>query len=175
MKKYIFSQEYADDIENSEYISLVSSCCKYSKYLSYDYFWWDAYKKPDNPPIEKILKHEVHNFEKMLTDEARTNWEKVHLIRHSQIQINSVMMRKYFEVNEDTKSFVLSFGNLFSYWENTDSKYYNDEPAQNLIFYRSDQSVFFLSETHEGYCFLYPNDNEDISDIVDKPGWRECK
>ena len=182
MKKYIFSQEYADDIENSEYISLVSSCCKYSKYLSFDYYWWNAYKKPTHPPVEKILKHEVHDFEKMLTSEAIKNWTEVYLMRDSQIQISSVMVRRYFEINEDTKNFVLSFGNLFSYWSDAvwnmrgdPLKSYNHEPAQNLIFYRGDQSVFFLSETHEGYCFLYPNDNEDVSDIVDKPGWRECK
>ena len=179
MKKYIFSQQYEDDIENGEYSNLISCCCKYSKCLSFDYFWCDALKKPDNPPVEKILKHEIRDFEKMLTDEAKINWSKAFVDRYS--QTTPKIVRKYFEINEDTKNFVLSFGNLFSYWSDAvwnmrgdPLKSYNHEPAQNLIFYRSDKSVFFLSETHEGYCFLYSNDNEDVSDIVDKPGWREC-
>ena len=171
MKKYIFSQEYADDIENSEYISFVSSCCKYSKYLSYDYYWWDALKKPETPPIEKILKYEVHNFEKILTVETRKNWEKSWLIHNSQILIDQGMKRKYFEINEDTKNFVLSYGSLFSYWEDAVWLNYNYEPAQNLIFYRDDQTAFFRSVTHERYCSLYPNDDEDVSIIINKPGW----
>ena len=179
MKTYIFSQEYADDIENGEYSNLISRCCKYSKYLSFDYFWCDALKKPDNPPVEKILKYEVCDFEKMLTAESKKNWSKVGVPLYP--LTTPAMVGKYFEINEDTKNFVLSFGNLFSYWSDAvwnmrgdPLKSYNHEPAQNLIFYRSDKSVFFLSETHEGYCFLYSNDNEDVSDIVDKPGWREC-
>ena len=158
MKEYTINTEHSDDIDNIYFADLMLCCFKYSKYLSYEYYWWDVYKKPDNPPVEKILKHEIKDFEKMLTDEARTNWEKVHLIRHSQIQISSVMMRKYFEVNEDTKNFVMSFGSLFSYWSDAvwnmrgdPLKSYNHEPAQNLIFYRSDQSVFFLSESQERY------------------------
>lgn len=180
MKTYIFSQMYADDVKNSEYSNLISRCCKYSKYLSFDYFWCDALKKPDNPPVEKISKYEVCDFEKMLTAEAKMNWTKAGVPLYP--LTTPAMVGKYFEINEDTKKFVLSFGNLFSYWSDAvwdnrsdPFKSYNYEPAQNLIFYRGDQSVFFLSETHEGYCFLYPDDNEDVSDIVDKPGWRECK
>ena len=153
-----------------------------SKYLSYEYYWWDGLNKPNNPPVEKILKHEVKDFEKTLTDEARKNWEETWLIHNSQIFLQPYMKRNYFEINEDTKNFVLSFGNLFSYWSDAvwnkrgDSfKSYNYEPAQDLIFYRIDQTVFFRSVTHEGECWIYPNENEDVSDIIDKPGWKEYR
>ena len=173
MKKYYIGIEHSDDIDDFYFPDLMSCCFKYSKYLSYDYFWWDGLSKPDNPPVEKILKYEICDFEKMLTDEARKNWEEVRLIHNSQIWLNPDMKRKYFVINEDTKNFVLSYGSLFAYWENNHSRGYNYEPAQNLMFYRGDQSLFFLSETHEGECSIYPNENEDISDIICKLGLKE--
>ena len=173
MKEYRIGIEHSYDIDDFYFSDLMSCCFKYSKYLSYDYFWWDGLKKTDNPPVEKILKYEICDFEKTLTDEARKNWEEVGLIHNSQIWLNPNMKRKYFAINEDTKNFVLSYGSLFAYWENDHRSGYNFEPAQNLMFYRGDQSLFFFSETHERDCSIHPNEDEDVSEIIGRYGLKE--
>ncbi|MBP5208801.1 MAG: hypothetical protein J6330_10145 [Clostridia bacterium] len=171
MKEYHIGIEHSDDIDDFYFPDLMSCCFKYSKFFSYEYFWCDGLKKPDNPPVEKILKYEVRDFGKMLTDEARENWKEAGVSLDP--LTTPEMVRKYFEINEDTKNFVLSYGSLFAYWENDHGGGYNFEPAQNLAFYRDDQTVFFDSVTHEAECRIYPNENEDVSDIIGRRGWKK--
>ena len=44
---------------------------------------------------------------------------------------------------------------------------------EDLTFYRADGSIFFESTTHEGYCDLFPRDDEDVSELVSKEGWEK--
>lgn len=46
------------------------------------------------------------------------------------------------------------------------------ENPENPVFYRKDGSIFFSSLIHEGEITLTVNDNEDVSDIVSKEGWK---
>lgn len=42
---------------------------------------------------------------------------------------------------------------------------------EDLIFYRSDGSVFFSSTVHEGKCSLYVDENEDVSALISNEHW----
>lgn len=42
---------------------------------------------------------------------------------------------------------------------------------EDPVFYRDDGSVFFSSIIHDGKCFLFPTDSENISDIVSSDHW----
>lgn len=42
---------------------------------------------------------------------------------------------------------------------------------EDLIFYRSDGSVFFSSAVHEGKCSLYVDENEDVSALISNEHW----
>ena len=42
---------------------------------------------------------------------------------------------------------------------------------QDPIFYRDDLSMFFYSETHEGYCTLITRENENIDNIILNGRW----
>ena len=43
---------------------------------------------------------------------------------------------------------------------------------ENITLYRSDNTVFFTSITHEGFAYLYLRENEDMSQIIDNQ-WSE--
>lgn len=61
--------------------------------------------------------------------------------------------------------FLTKFDSIFSF-----APYCNHNP-EDPYFYRSDGSVLFASEIHEGECFLFPRDGEDFSDILTTLPW----
>ena len=42
---------------------------------------------------------------------------------------------------------------------------------EDLTFYREDGRIFLRVITHEGECYFYPDDNEDVEKIVTKDHW----
>ena len=48
---------------------------------------------------------------------------------------------------------------------------WNYEQPAFKHFYRSDGTCFFMSHEHEGKCFLYLREGEDVFSVVDKEHW----
>ena len=72
----------------------------------------------------------------------------------------------FYECSQENRNYLLTKNDLFE-WLDTES---NPSP-EDLTFYRSDGTVFFWSEIHEGICALFDRKDEDVAQLVSKRGW----
>lgn len=59
--------------------------------------------------------------------------------------------------------------NIHSIWEWIDG--WDFKNPENPHFYRADGTCFFMCNTHDGECFFYTRDDEDVSSVVTKDHW----
>ena len=73
--------------------------------------------------------------------------------------------KRYYTVCTEMCDLLKKEKSIFSwFWEEEKQLFH----FENLTFYRDDGTVFFESITHEGECYLYAKETEDISQIVSK-------
>ena len=160
---YSDNDDYTDterDICGEDYKEFIDKCFEYCTLLSFDV------------PIEcSYLTKDIIAYEKHIdiTPAVYSLWQEYYNNGPS----GACLERKYFVSCNETKEFLYGFNSIFSYlWEDAEKDTSsNMRKFENLIFYRDDLSVFFKAETHEGYCFMYPEENEDVKEIVGKNGW----
>ena len=167
MKKYrIYDYNSETDIEQDltekDYINFLETCfrhCASCAFIVHDY----KYLKPAFviPELEKyripvadyvINAYSHYGFE----SELRINHHGHHEIRHYKLCTESCALIRCVT------------NTLFSWL--CDSDFQNPE---DLMFFRDDGTVFFDSVMHEGYATVYVKDNEDISDLLLNPYWKE--
>lgn len=151
------NEDHTLDICGKAFHNLIYSSMKYSSFFSVDYHI--PYS------INKEILDQLTNFEindPMLiqkTMEQKSN----HLIppQHD-------FIRHYYWLNSVTNQLIFQLQDSLFNWE-LYSKY---KMPENITLYRSDNTVFFTSITHEGFAYLYLRKNEDMSQIIDNQ-WSE--
>lgn len=148
MKQYtfwdrdIFSNSGTFTISGKHYKVLLQKCFKYSKYLSL------VVIDNSSPVIQRLSKWKVDNplIENTFIDSHR------HFLYVANKDVHNILLQ--------------NTNNMFERRLLQDDVVFED-----LVFYRDDGSIFFDSILHEGECSLYPNDSEDISDIIKFGHW----
>lgn len=159
MKYYVFydTNVFGDcseelDITSENYKKLLMLCFKYSTSLSF---------MISGEGIRTI----VESLPKKL-DEYRIDEDDNVLDVYMRYMDGYKDIRCYTACPE-TYDLVLGINDSLFKWINGRG---NKKP-EDLTFYRKDGSVFFSSVIHEGECFLYPRDNEDVSSVVSNGKW----
>lgn len=138
------------DIKGRDYSNLINICCKYCTVLSF-----------------RIVNSEI-SFQKELEKFQIPRPENIkYVYRHYYKNLENQSDIKYFRVCQELKDLLLEIADsifeLICGWD-----FKNPEDP---VFYRDDGSVFFSSIIHDGKCFLFPTDSENISDIVSSGHW----
>ena len=172
LKEYFFSDwddNYPDvefDISGDKYNTLITTCFKYCKYFSLDFTKENIYVSEHissceySPNISDELKH-IYGID--------GSSEIIWMDKEGKICCREPRWkRKYYLCDECTKKFLLGFGSVFSYFkENVQIL------PENLVLYRSDNTVMLKVITHEGECSLYPHEGECLEDILKNSQWLE--
>ena len=168
MNKYIFEdsdfwgkEEF--DIKGNAYYLLLDLCFKYCESVSFCFrktkeglLSWDNrmenYRIPVNQYVLSAYSH--YGFSSNYTRVVSDYYE----IRH-------------YRLCQETLYFLQQMSDSLFSWVSDSEHHKPDDP----VFYRPDGSIFFLSITHEGYCYLMPKDNEDINSILITGNWKGIK
>ena len=156
MKKYVFydvdsyTQESAD-WAGEDYIKLIKLCCKKCKTVSF------MIKKPKNIVALALEKFRIEKPE---------NIAFLFSVSYS----NDELGIRYYKVCPELCDLLINSAQSIFEWLNG----WGYENPEDPTFYRDDGSVFFYSIIHEGEIYLYPNENEDVKDIISKE-WIELE
>lgn len=145
------------DIRDEAFRDLINSSMHYCTSFSIDLH--DSYHIKD-AIINRLKDFEINDqkiIQKVL--EHKDN----HLVPPEQ-----GFMRHYYWLNSKTNQLIFQLQDSLFDW-NLYSKY---KMPENITLYRSDNTVFFTSITHEGFAYLYLRENEDMSQIIDNQ-WSE--
>ena len=156
------------EIMGEEYGKLIEACFRYSKYFSFDF------KKSDDSSAEKISDSE---FCPIITLEKKKMWHRNGIAfseffpeSYMKEQYDSCWERKYYLCNQSTKTYLMSLGCVFEYlWQSMRNR---EDCPENLVFYRSDDTVLLSVITHEGMCSLYLRQYENFEDVLKNPQWK---
>ena len=137
------------DIEGKDYRELIDVCCHYCSVVSFDLY-------PQYADAEYLMQIQQHLIKRnntyRLLDRAQTGSDK-----------------RYYTVCAEMCELLKKENNIFSwFWEEKNPFHF-----ENLTFYRNDGTIFFESITHEGECYLYAKDTEDVSRIVSNEHWEK--
>lgn len=161
MRKFVFydtdingKEDY--DIAGDDYAKLISVCCKYSAYLSL------RITDCGLPCVKELEKYRVEKDKKFV-------YMYAHFYKEGSAKSDSEV--RYYSVCPELMDLLLRVSDNIFGWINGQG-YANPEDP---VFYRADGSVFFSSVIHDGQCVLYPNDDEDVSEIVSKDNWSVMK
>ncbi len=147
-------EEY--DISGEHYLTLLTTCFKYCSTVAViispdctaDIELWEKYRIPLTDNVRKAYCHYGH-----ISNEAPQkigNYE----IRH--YQLNQYLNNMILSHTDSLFKWLCGWG-------------YNN--PNDLTFFRADGSIFFSSIVHEGVCTLFPNEYEDITDILNHGHW----
>lgn len=138
------------EIEGDDYRKLIDTCCQYCSVVSFDIF--PEYENAEYlTQIQKYLIKRDNTYK--VVDNAYTTGSD----------------KRYYAICAEMCDLLKKEKNIFSwFWE--ENKLFHFE---NLTFYRNDGTIFFESITHEGYCYLYAKETEDISQIVSNEHWEK--
>lgn len=75
--------------------------------------------------------------------------------------------KKYYHLCSELRDFILQKTDRLFIWIYA----WGFTNPEDPVFYRKDGSIFFESIIHEGECYLYPREDEDVSNIVSKEHW----
>ena len=138
------------DIEGEDYRELIEVCCQYCSVVSFDVY-------PPNEEVEYLIQLQQHLIKrdptyKALNGNCRTGSDK-----------------RYYTVCAEMCDLLKKENNIFAwFWEEKNPFHF-----ENLTFYRNDGTIFFESITHEGECYLYVKETEDVSRIVSNELWEK--
>ena len=141
------------DIEGEEYRALIDICCQYCSIVSFDV----SPKYVDAKYLMQIQKHLI----------KRDNTYRV--VVEDFGSYTTGRDRRYYTVCAEMCELLKKEKSIFSwFWEENNPFHF-----ENLTFYRHDETVFFDSITHEGECYLYVKETEDVSRIVSNEHWEK--
>ena len=144
-------EEY--DIEGYDYRALIDACCQYCSIVSFDIYPEYA----DAEYLTQIQKYLVKRDDtyRVVTEEFGS------YVTGSD--------KRYYTVCPEMCDLLKKETSIFSWlWKENNPFHF-----ENLTFYRNDETVFFESITHEGECYLYAKETEDISQIVSNELWEK--
>ena len=151
MKKYVYydtdidgNEEY--DIRGESYEILIRTCCRYSAVL------YLKCMKPDLSVAVCLKPFEIQRPQNVPNDD----WNHLPYCE-----------KHYYKVCPELCEILLhAAGGIFE-WLNGWGFENPDDPT----FYRSDGTVFFTSEIHEGVCELVPRPDEDVQALLQAVNW----
>ena len=134
------------DIVGEEYEELIDFCCENAHMVSFSYL-----------------------------EESKSKFSKIEDFKIQGKEVSSLQGYKtsYYRICTELCNFLKSTTNSFFAWTCWKNGKINDM-AENLTFFRKDETVLLSSDTHEGKIILRPKD-EDVSKIVSNPLWLEEK
>ncbi len=136
------------DIANMDYLDLLNVCFMYSSYFTLLYRKKGVILKNEPVPYKVLIK----------TPDEITGYNS-----------SRYFERRFYCCNDQSKIFLSKITNSLFSLSNLDNE--NDLP-EDLTFYRANGTAFFWSMTHEGICVLSNCENEDVSMVVTKQGWK---
>ncbi|MBQ3073351.1 MAG: hypothetical protein IJD19_01585 [Ruminococcus sp.] len=141
------------DIEGEDYRELIDTCCQYCSIVSFDIY-------PQYEDAEYLIQIQKYMIKR--EDTYRVVSEEF----GSYITGTD---KRYYRVCSEMSDLLKKEKNIFSWlWEENNPFHF-----ENLTFYREDGTVFFESITHEGECYLYAKETEDVSKIVSNQLWEK--
>ena len=144
-------EEY--DIEGHDYRALIDACCQYCSIVSFDIY-------PEYADAEYLTQ-----IQKCLV--KRDDTYRVVTEEFGSYVTGSD--KRYYTVCPEMCDLLKKETSIFSWlWKENNPFHF-----ENLTFYRNDETVFFESITHEGECYLYAKETEDISQIVSNKLWEK--
>ena len=142
------------DIEGENYHILIDVCSRYCTSVSFDIY-------PQYENAEYLLQIQKYLIKRDNTYRKVTS------------KIGSCVTgsdKRYYTVCTEMCDLLKKEKSIFSwFWEEEKQLFH----FENLTFYRDDGTVFFESITHEGECYLYAKETEDISQIVSNKLWEK--
>ena len=151
MRKYVFydtdiegNEEY--DIRGASYELLMRTCCRYSSVL------YLKYLAPNMQVYDKLKEFEIEKPQNIPDDPG------VYM---------PFCDKRYYRVCPELCDALLRTANGIFEWLDGWGFHNPDDP----VFYRSDGTVFFASEIHEGVCVLAPKENEDVTEVLSSVEW----
>lgn len=131
------------DIEGKDYRALIDVCSRYCSFISFDTAMLDTGAEY----LSRIEKHLIK------VEKAFTTGD----------------VRRYYAFGAEVCELLKKESCIFSwFWEENNPFHF-----ENLTFYRADETVFFESVTHEGECYLYVRETEDVSQVVANELWEK--
>ena len=141
------------DIEGEDYRKLIDVCSQYCSVVSFDLY-------PEYADAQYLMQIHRHMIKRDNT------YRRVVEEFGSYVTGSDT---RYYTVCAEMCELLKKENNIFSwYWEQETPFHF-----ENLTFYRDDETVFFESITHEGECYLYAKDTEDVSRIVSNEHWKK--
>lgn len=150
MNGYVFYDEYDGkelDLKDEDYIDLIKRCCESCKTVSF------RIKKPDAKTALALEKFQINKPENVR-------------FSFSRIYSNDELGIRYYKVCPALCDLLINSARSIFEWKDG----WDYENPENPTFYRDDGSVFLFSVIHEGEVYLFPNEDEDVDDIISK-GW----
>ena len=151
------------DICGKEFDILINRCFDYSSCFSLIY-------RPSNNKLTfpVIIGYDntvdYNQYDKYIIKSGEThNWPGTYGTSYGGII-------KYYKCCIQTLEMIYSISNSifdFEYGENNN--------PEDPCFYRSDGTVLFASQIHEGQCWLFPRENEDFTDILKAIPWNKTE
>lgn len=141
---YYGHEEY--DIRGEAYKTLMRTCCQFSSVLSLKFM------HPNIAAISKLHPFEIRKPDNIPENEALQNcyWDI-----------------RYYRACPALCDILISIADGIFEWLHGWGFKNPDDP----IFYRSDGSVFFGSEIHEGVCVFNPKYGENVDDLLACVDW----
>jgi hypothetical protein len=141
------------DIEGADYRALIDACCQHCSIVSFDI-------SPQYEDAEYLMQIQKYLIQ-------RDDTYRVVTREFASYTIGSD--KRYYTVCAEVCNLLKKEKSIFSwFWEEKNPFHF-----ENLTFYRNDGTVFFESITHEGECYLYAKETEDISQIVSNELWEK--
>ncbi len=161
--KYIFYDTDATgqqelDIDGDAYHDLLSTCFNYCSTFS-----MLVNREISNDSRLKALE----KYRLPVTENVKAAYLHYDYCENLNCANDGVEIRHY-ELTPETRAAIPQFCNSIFKWINAWGHTNPEDPA----FFREDGSVFFSSLIHEGECTIYPNANENISEIVLGNHWQ---
>ena len=142
------NEEY--DITGADYEELIRACFQYSAYFS---VWFSPHVRW----TEKLKPYEI------TVDPACFEYAPPYA-PHPQNKGNMVIDLHFYRICPEL--YPIWIENMHNIWDG-----WNYDQPSFLHFYRSDGTCFFMSNAHDGCCFFYLRDGEDVSSVVSKAYW----
>ena len=144
------------DFRGTRYRRLLQACFHYSASV--------AMCLPVDANIDMLP---IASFRRKVTPQIRTQYAHIgNFTEEDTDQTNTYQLVRYLLVPEVKRFIMNRTDGIFKWnWEN--------ENPEDLTFFRPDGTVFFTVHTREGICALNPEEDEDVSQILRDPRWRE--
>lgn len=148
------------DIAGEEYQMLIEKCFKYSSCFSLVF-------RPDNKDIPYPIEL---RYEKQKDYPEYNNYIIKSVISNEWPGTSTELTGelRYYRCCKETKEMLYKFSDSIFAFEFVFGEHFNPEDP---CFYRSDGTVLFASQIHEGECYLFPREDEDFEDVLKAIPW----